>query len=218
MSFRTEEPVALIGASITLPANIHSRERFFEVVRDQSQVSVDTVAAGRYHASDIDEGETGHPWKLKSKYSMVFTEEELNTYDTHLFNIQGKVARNMHPQQLGVLQSVFEGLEDAGIPLHEIYRTRTGVFVAAYTAFLPAADGPDETLLRGQIMSSLADQVRALDSVGRGFQSEGCSRPSVFGVSQPGPLTPSFLVLCPCCPGLVLPGHVRPQHHPRDGL
>lgn len=31
--------------------------------------------------------------------------------------------------------------------------------MAAYTAFLPAADGPDETLLRGQIMSSLADQV-----------------------------------------------------------
>lgn len=73
--------------------------------------------------------------------------------------MQGKVARNMHTQQLGVLQSAFEGLEDAGIPLHEIYRTRTGVFVAAYTAFLPAADGPDETLLRGQLMSSLADQV-----------------------------------------------------------
>jgi hypothetical protein len=145
---------------------------------------------------------------------------QLSSYDAHLFNIQGKVARNMHTQQLGVLQSAFEGLEDAGIPLHEIYRTRTGtwvlwltdwlhvsvvclsvcacfallaglcgstlhrwydlylislrpsfssihpqpihtgVFVAAYTAFLPAADGPDETLLRGQIMSSLADQVR----------------------------------------------------------
>ena len=54
---------------------------------------------------------------------------------------------------------MFEGLEDAGIPLHDIYRTRTGVFVAAYTAFLPAADAPDESLLRGQIMSSLADQV-----------------------------------------------------------
>jgi acyl transferase domain-containing protein/NADPH:quinone reductase-like Zn-dependent oxidoreductase/thioester reductase-like protein/acyl carrier protein len=65
----------------------------------------------------------------------------------------------MHLQQLGVLQSAFEGLEDAGIPLHDIYRTRTGIFVAAYTAFLPACDGPDETLLRGQIMSSLADQV-----------------------------------------------------------
>ena len=46
--------------------------------------------------------------------------------------------------------------------------TTTGIFVAAYTAFLPACDGPDETLLRGQIMSSLADQVRApIQSVDR---------------------------------------------------
>ena len=51
---------------------------------------------------------------------------QLSSYDAHLFNIQGKVSRNMHTQQLGVLQSAFEGLEDAGIPLHEIYRTRTG--------------------------------------------------------------------------------------------
>lgn len=68
------------------------------------QVSVDTVSAKRYDVSDIDESEGGHPWKLKSKYAMVFTEEELASFDTHFFNIQGKVAKNMHIQQLGVLQ------------------------------------------------------------------------------------------------------------------
>ena len=40
----------------------------------------------------------------------------------------------MHIQQLGVLQSAFEGLEDAGIPLHEIYRTRTGTYYVARPA------------------------------------------------------------------------------------
>ena len=49
--------------------------------------------------------------------------------------------------------------EDAGISLQEIHRTRTGVFAAAYTPFLPADDAPDETFLRGTIMSSIADQV-----------------------------------------------------------
>lgn len=116
---------------------------------------------------------------------MVFTEEELNCYDTHFFNIQGKVARNMHLQQLGVLQSAFQGLEDAGIPLHEIYRTRTGVFVAAYTAFLPAADGPDETLLRGQIMSSLADQVSYfLGTYGPSITMETACSSSLVAISQ----------------------------------
>jgi len=72
-----DEPIAVIGASIVLPANINSRERFFEIIREKNQVSVDTVAAGRYHASDIDDSDSGHPWKLKSKYSMIFTEEEV---------------------------------------------------------------------------------------------------------------------------------------------
>ena len=40
----------------------------------------------------------------------------------------------MHIQQLGVLQSAFEGLEDAGIPLHEIYRTRTGTYYVTWPA------------------------------------------------------------------------------------
>lgn len=81
------------------------------------QVSVDTVAAKRYHATDIDDiSEGGHPWKLKSKYAMVFTEEELASYDCHFFNIQGKVAKNMHIQQLGVLQ-VGVGLLPAGTAL-----------------------------------------------------------------------------------------------------
>lgn len=38
--------------------------------------------------------------------------------------------------------------EDAGISLQEIHRTRTGVFAAAYSPFLPAALAPDETYLR----------------------------------------------------------------------
>lgn len=56
-------------------------------------------------------------------------------------------------------QCSVEALEDAGIPLHEIYRTRTGVFCAAYTPFLQANEAPDECYLRGSAMSSIADQV-----------------------------------------------------------
>jgi len=78
MTTRPEgESIAIIGGSIVLPANINSREKFFQIIKEKNQVSVDTVAARRYHASDIDESDAGHPWKLKSKYSMVFTEEEV---------------------------------------------------------------------------------------------------------------------------------------------
>lgn len=32
------EPIALIGAAITLPAKIHDREKFFEIIRAKNQV------------------------------------------------------------------------------------------------------------------------------------------------------------------------------------
>lgn len=41
------EPIALIGAAITLPAGIVDREKFFQIVKEKNQVSVDTVAARR---------------------------------------------------------------------------------------------------------------------------------------------------------------------------
>ena len=43
--------------------------------------------------------------------------------------------------------------------LHEIFKTRTGVFCAAYCPFLPSVDAPDETFLRSSAMSSIADHV-----------------------------------------------------------
>lgn len=39
-------PLALIGAAITLPANIKTREEFYEVIRDKRQVSKKGVKRG----------------------------------------------------------------------------------------------------------------------------------------------------------------------------
>ena len=64
---------------------------------------MDTVAGGRYHATDVDEDDD-HPWKLKSKEAMAFTMEEVLAYDAHMFNVQGKLTKTMHVHQLAALQ------------------------------------------------------------------------------------------------------------------
>jgi len=50
-------------------------------------MTVDTVAGGRYHATDVDE-EDDHPWKLKNREAMAFTMDEVLSYDYHLCNVQ----------------------------------------------------------------------------------------------------------------------------------
>ncbi len=48
---------------------------------------MDSVAGGRYHETDVDE-EDDNPWKLKNRYSMAFTMEEVLAYDAHMFNVR----------------------------------------------------------------------------------------------------------------------------------
>ncbi len=48
----------------------------------------------------------------------------MESYDCHFFRVTQKLAKCMDIRQVGVLQSVWHALEDAGIPAQRIYRTR----------------------------------------------------------------------------------------------
>lgn len=48
----------------------------------------------------------------------------VESYDCHFFRVTEKLAKRMDIRQIGVLQSVWHALEDAGIPAQRIYRTR----------------------------------------------------------------------------------------------
>lgn len=54
-------PLALIGAAITLPANIKTREEFYEVIRDKRQVSKKGVKRGRLIRRESSKGERRSP-------------------------------------------------------------------------------------------------------------------------------------------------------------
>lgn len=48
----------------------------------------------------------------------------MESYDCHFFRVTQKLAKSMDIRQVGILQSVWHALEDAGIPAQRIYRTR----------------------------------------------------------------------------------------------
>lgn len=50
--------------------------------------------------------------------------QTVESYDCHFFRVTQKLAKSMDIRQVGVLQSVWHALEDAGIPAQRIYRTR----------------------------------------------------------------------------------------------
>jgi acyl transferase domain-containing protein len=65
----------------------------------------------------------------------------------------------MTPHLVGALRATYNALEDAGIRLQDVHKTAVGIFVAGQVSFLPSPDAPDETTLRANIGSSIADGV-----------------------------------------------------------
>jgi len=138
MPVRSElEPIAIVGYSITLPKDVVTGQRFFELIRQKTQLTeaIDVVEAGRYDMSLVDENDTKNPWKLRGRHSTFFTEEESESFDAAFFNLPAKMLKTLQPIQAAILQSVWEALENAGFPATKVYRTNTGIFCAAYSNF-----------------------------------------------------------------------------------
>ena len=55
--------------------------------------------------------------------------EDIANFDNRFFGISNQEARVMDPQQRILLEVVYEAIEDAGIPLEDLQKCRTGVFV-----------------------------------------------------------------------------------------
>jgi acyl transferase domain-containing protein len=69
-------------------------------------------------------------------------------HDAKLLRITKKDARFMGTLQQVCLESVWRAIEDAGMKVEDLYRSRTGVFVGAYAAFTDHEEAPDDTNLR----------------------------------------------------------------------
>ena len=55
--------------------------------------------------------------------------EEIRMFDNQFFDISNQEARGMDPQQRLLLEVVYEAIEDAGVTLEDLQKSRTGVFV-----------------------------------------------------------------------------------------
>lgn len=85
---------------VDLPRLVHGRT--------PTQMSVDTVAGGRYHETDVDEMDD-HPWKLKNREAMAFTMDEVLSYDAHLCNVQESAGLSFRASSSAVCDLIADG-------------------------------------------------------------------------------------------------------------
>ncbi|KAK3946253.1 reducing type I polyketide synthase [Diplogelasinospora grovesii] len=123
-------PVAIIGMSCKLPGDATSPLKLWRLCAEGrsawSEIPPDRFKKEAfYHASSEKRATTnvigGH-----------FLTEDLGVFDATFFNMTPEVASTMDPQCRLLLESVFEALESAGIPLDKAAGSETAVFAGAF--------------------------------------------------------------------------------------
>ncbi|KAL8908393.1 MAG: hypothetical protein Q9207_000812 [Kuettlingeria erythrocarpa] len=124
---RMNEPIAIVGTGCRFPGLANSPSRLWELLSEPRDL-LTKIPKERfnpdafYHPDGLHHG-TSH---VTGSY---FLREDHRVFDTGFFNIEPVEAHSIDPQQRILLETVYESLESAGIPMESLVGSRTGVYV-----------------------------------------------------------------------------------------
>lgn len=121
------EPIAIIGSACRFAGDATSPSKLWELLRDPRDVRREIPkdrfsTVGFYHPNNAHHGHTN----VRHAYMI---NEDVAKFDTEFFGIKPVEARAIDPQQRLLMETVYEGLEDAGLPLHHLRGSDTSVYV-----------------------------------------------------------------------------------------
>ncbi|KAF2019472.1 putative polyketide synthase [Aaosphaeria arxii CBS 175.79] len=125
------EPIAIIGMSCKFSGGASSPAKLW-----------DLMASGRTGWSEIPKDRFDlkgvyHPNHERTSTSHVkgghFLDEDVAAFDAAFFNYSAEMAQVVDPQFRLQLESTYEALENAGLPLSKVMGTQTSVFAGVFT-------------------------------------------------------------------------------------
>src|SRR5438270_2884309 len=153
------EPIAVLGAGLRFPGDADSRDAFWRMLVDEVDAVTPLVTNPDGRRPPPDERNAGgHCAGLLS---------EIDTFDAEFFGISTNEAERMDPQQRLVLETAWEAVEDAGLPIERLREAATGVFVGVYgsdylTLQLPEPGQINAYTAPGGALSIVANRVSYL--------------------------------------------------------
>ena len=148
-------PIAILGYCMELPGILDmTGDDLVEIIRSKrvhinDHLDTNAIAPHQY-------SQDGNPWLYQHRKGNKYDRRDI---DFTLLQITEKESKFMSEQQMLALHFVWRGLEASGIPISLLHKTSTGVFVAASQRLGDLTSYPDETSLRGGLMSSISDRV-----------------------------------------------------------
>lgn len=122
-------PVAIIGMSCRFPGASCPEE--LEQLLLNGVSSWGPIPADRWNSAAFYHAQQGASESLAAKHG-YFLKDDISKFDARFFQVPPQEAHAMDPQQRILLQTTYEALENAGLPLEDVRGSNTSVFISAF--------------------------------------------------------------------------------------
>ncbi|KAL2008035.1 hypothetical protein VTN00DRAFT_8017 [Thermoascus crustaceus] len=124
-------PIAIVGMACRLPGDAVNPDKLWDMcARKQSAWS--EVPKDRFNIDAFYHPNADRNGCINNRGG-YFLKEDIAAFDASFFSISPAEAKSMDPQQRILLESVYEALENAGIPIEQIAGTNTSCFVGCFS-------------------------------------------------------------------------------------
>ncbi|KAH6886253.1 hypothetical protein B0T10DRAFT_516260 [Thelonectria olida] len=140
----TKEPLAIVGIACRLPGGSTTPHKLWEFLK-RGGIASNKVPKSRFNIEGHWDG-SGKPRTMRPLGGMFLEDVDPADFDAPFFEISRTEAISMDPNQRQMLEVVYEGLENAGIPLESLDGAPVGCFVGSYASdydYMQARD-PDD--------------------------------------------------------------------------
>lgn len=129
------EPIAIIGSGCRLPGGASSPSKLWDILRKPRDL-LRKIDIDRFNTNGFYHPDGRHHGTSNVQHAYLL-EEDFRLFDAGFFGIKPIEAESIDPQQRLLLETVYESLENAGLPLERLRGSDTafyaGVMAADYT-------------------------------------------------------------------------------------
>ncbi|KAK2030524.1 PKS-NRPS hybrid [Colletotrichum zoysiae] len=126
------EPIAIIGTGCRFPGGCDSPSKLWELLRDPRDL-LKEIPEDRFSADGFYHPKNSHHGTSNVRHSYLL-DEDLRRFDAQFFGIKATEANSIDPQQRLLMETVYEGIEAAGLSMKQLQGSDTAVYVGVMSA------------------------------------------------------------------------------------
>lgn len=127
MTSQLNEPIAVVGIGCRFPGGVNHPSKLWDLISSPRDVA-QTIPLDRFNIDRFYHKDGTHHGTTNARES-YFLQDDVTKFDNKFFAIPPAEAEAIDPQQRILLEVVYEALENAGIPMHQLSNSDTGVYV-----------------------------------------------------------------------------------------